>query len=143
LKKKTNSDENYVLDLCDMVLGMNSSRQHRFEFLLGDRNKRGIAAKLPVDGYYQEKNLVIEYHERQHTETAVFFDKPNKITVSGVTRGEQRKIYDERRRIVLLERKIALIEFSYHDFDHNKQKRIIRSCYLDKEIVTKKLNNFV
>lgn len=140
---KKNKDENYVLDLCDQILEISSSRQHRFNFLLGDLNKKGIAAKLPVDAYYLEKNLVIEYHERQHTETVVFFDKPTIITISGVNRGEQRKIYDERRRVVLAEHKILLIEFSFLDFNYNKQKKIIRDYYSDKDIVTKKLSSFI
>jgi hypothetical protein len=69
--------------------------------------------------------------------------RPNKITISGVPRGEQRKIYDERRRIALAEHKILLIEFSFLDFNYDKQKRIIRDCYFDKNIVVKKLSNFI
>jgi len=42
-------DEHYVIDLCDEVLGVVSSRQHRFDFLLGDTNKLRKAVKLPVD----------------------------------------------------------------------------------------------
>jgi hypothetical protein len=46
-------DEHYVLDLCDKVLHLSCSRQHRFDFLRGDINIRGYAAKLPIDGYYR------------------------------------------------------------------------------------------
>src|ERR1035437_3876932 len=56
-------DEHYVLDLCDKVLGLTSSRQHKFDFLLGDPNSSGVAVKLPVDSFYEELNLVIEYRE--------------------------------------------------------------------------------
>lgn len=44
-----NRDEVYVIDLCDEVLGMKSSRQHRFPFLLGDSGNA-----LPVDAYYEQ-----------------------------------------------------------------------------------------
>ena len=141
---KTNSkDEYYVLDLCDKVLGFISHRQHKFDFLLGDPNKKGVTAKLPVDSYYPDLNLVIEYRERQHTESVSFFDKPSRMTVSGVHRGEQRKIYDERRRIILPINNIDLIEISFTDFKHNRQKRIIRNPEQDLEIVKQKLHKYL
>jgi len=37
-------DEEYILDLCDEVIGRRSLRQHRFFFLRGDSGR-----KLPVD----------------------------------------------------------------------------------------------
>jgi hypothetical protein len=132
-------DEHYVLELCDRVLGEKSSKQHRFDFLLGDKSKKGHQAKLPVDGYYVTRNLVIEYCERQHTEAVDFFDKPNKLTISGVHRGLQRKIYDERRRLVLTEKGFILIEFSYADFQFDKRKRIVRNESGDTLIIAKKL----
>ena len=138
-KPKIDKDEFYVLNLCDKILNLNSSRQHKFDFLLGDKNKNGNAAKLPVDSFYKELNLVIEYCERQHTESVSFFDKPYKITVSGVHRGEQRKIYDQRRRKVLPENNIKLIEISYSDFAFDGQKRIIRNIQADEIIIRNKL----
>ena len=47
----TDRDEKYVLDLCDKVLGLNSSRQHDFDF--------------PVDGYYDEFKIPVAYCEKQ------------------------------------------------------------------------------
>lgn len=141
--ESTTKDEHYVLDLCDKVLGIISYRQHKFDFLLGDPNKRGVTAKLPVDSYYEDLNLVVEYRERQHTESVNFFDKPNKMTVSGVHRGEQRKIYDERRREILPKHKIDLIEISYTEFNYDRQKRIIRNPKNDVEIVKQKLQKYL
>ena len=135
-------DEHYVIDLCDIVLGFTSSRQHRFDFLLGDKGKNGKARRLPVDSYYDILKLVVEYREKQHTESVAFFDKPNKMTVSGVHRGEQRKIYDERRRVVLPQHGIRLIELSYLDFKHDRQKRIIRDKKYDLQVVKQKLKGF-
>lgn len=124
---RKDSDEHYVLDLCDEVLGITGLRQHRFDFLLGDPNAQGKCAKLPVDIYYPELNLVIEYKEQQHTKPNRHFDKPNLFTVSGVHRGEQRKIYDQRRLEVLPKHGIIVIEISYSDFKFDGRDRILRS----------------
>ncbi len=40
-------------NLFDEVIGRKSSRQHKFDFLFGDSNEKGIAARLPVDAYYE------------------------------------------------------------------------------------------
>lgn len=120
-KSTRQSDEAYVLDLCDEVLGQKSSRQHKFDFLKGDSGRR-----LPVDAYYDELKLAIEYRERQHSEPVSHFDKPHKMTVSGVHRGEQRKIYDQRRRELLPQNGIRLIEIDYTQFNYDGRKRIVR-----------------
>ena len=141
--RPSTKDEHYVLDICDKVLKQVSSRQHKFDFLLGDTNSNGIAVRLPVDAYYENLYLVIEYRERQHTESVTFFDKPNRITVSGVHRGEQRKIYDDRRRKLIPKNGLTLIEISYTDFNYDNQKRIIRTEKQDREIIRKLLQAFV
>jgi len=125
-------DETYVLNLCDKVLGLEGIRQHRFSFLLGDKGHR-----LPVDVYYPEKNLVIEYREYQHTNAVTFFDKPDKLTVSGVSRSEQRRLYDQRRRDILPQHGITLIEIDYSDFHYNSRQRIVRDVKRDLEVVSK------
>jgi hypothetical protein len=124
---RKDSDEHYVLDLCDDVLGRIGLRQHRFDFLLGDPNAQGKCAKLPVDSYYPELNLVIEYKEQQHTKPNKHFDKPDLFTVSGVHRGEQRKIYDQRRLEVLPKQGIRVVEISYSDFEFDRNGRVLRS----------------
>ncbi|MBL0136236.1 MAG: hypothetical protein IPP79_20800 [Chitinophagaceae bacterium] len=98
---RKNSDEYYIIDLCDQHLGIKGSRQHRFDFLLGDSGR-----KLPVDVYYESLNLVVEFNEQQHSKSIKHFDKPDKITVSGVNRGMQRKMYDKLKRTVLPKRGI-------------------------------------
>lgn len=143
-KEESNyKDEHYILDYCDKVLGLTSSRQHKFDFLLGDPGKNGKCRKLPVDAFYETLKLVIEYREKQHTESVAHFDKPDKLTVSGVHRGEQRKIYDERRRKILPQHRINLIEISYSDFNFDKQKRIIRNPETDIKIVKQKLKKYL
>ncbi|HMH33650.1 MAG TPA: HTH domain-containing protein [Puia sp.] len=133
--KPSYKDEHYVLDLCDKVLGLASSRQHKFDFLLGDTNRTGAAVRLPVDAYYKDLKLVIEYREQQHTEPIKFFDKPDRMTISGVHRGEQRRIYDERRRALIPKNNLILIEISYSDFNYDNQKKIIRSTNHDEKVL--------
>ena len=125
-------DEAYIIDLCDEVLNLKASRQHRFDFLKGDSN-----TQLPVDAYYLTLKLVIEYRELQHTETVKFFDR--RQTVSGMGRGEQRKMYDQRRRDVLPQNGIRLIEFNYCEFAHTKGKRLIRNREKDLVVIIEKL----
>lgn len=131
---RTNSDEYYIISLCDEVLGLKSSRQHRFDFLRGDTGR-----KLPVDAYYQERNLVIEYHERQHKETVKLFDE--RMTVSGVTRNIQRKIYDERRKTFLPQNNISLIVLSYKDF--GKSKKLRKDKTADLAIIQNILKEYI
>lgn len=134
LKPKKQSDEVYIIDLCDEVLKLKASRQHRFDFLRGD-----TGVKLPVDAYYPRLNLVIEYYERQHTEAVPHFDK--RMTVSGMNRGEQRKRYDERRRIELPKNGIKLIIFNYSEFEHYSNKRLVRNKLEDIKVIKQKLLN--
>lgn len=137
---RKNSDESYVIDLCDEVLASKASRQHKFDFLRGDpssNNKRGV--ELPVDAYYKDLNLVVEYNERQHTESVALFE--NKKTVSGVSRGEQRRIYDKRRQEVLPKHGIDLVVISYFDF--GESKKLKRNHDHDIQIVREKLQKYI
>lgn len=136
---RVNSDEYYVIGLCDEVLERKASRQHRFPFLVGDARDGRQPVKLPVDAYYEDLNLVVEYCEIQHSESTPFFD--NKPTVSGVSRGKQRRIYDERRQKVLPEHGIKVITIHYSDF--GKTKRIKRNHEHDIEIVREKLKEYI
>ena len=131
---RANSDEHYVIGLCNEVLKREASQQHCFDFLLGDTGK-----KLPVDAYYEDLNLVIEYYESQHMESTPFFD--NKITVSGVSRREQRCLYDERRRVELPKHGIKIMILHYSDF--GTTKRLKRNKEHDIEVVKKKLVEYL
>ena len=126
-----NRDEDYIIGLIDCFLGIKAIRQATFEFLRGDvrddakPGKKGM--KLPVDAYYRQLKLAVEYHELQHSEPVKFFDKPDKKTVSGVSRGEQRAIYDKRRRKVLPKHGIALEVLNYGQFECKSNKRLLRT----------------
>lgn len=129
---RSQSDESYVIDLCDEVLKQKAIRQHRFDFLRGDAGTR-----LPLDAYYPNLNLAIEYRERQHTEEVKFFDR--KQTVSRIGRGEQRKLYDQRRRDVLPKHGIKLIELGYDDFEHTRVKKLVRNREKDLKVISNAL----
>jgi len=113
---------------------MKALRQHRFDFLKGDSGTR-----LPVDAYYPSLNLVVEFKERQHTEEVKFFDR--RQTVSGVGRGDQRKLYDQRRRDILPKHGIKLIELDYSDFEHTSGKKLVRNKENDLKVIREKLKN--
>jgi hypothetical protein len=121
---KPESDESYVIGLCDLVLNRTAQRQHRFPFLRGDPGKRGNCAKLPVDAYYPDLRLVVEYWESQHTESTPIMDK--RMTCSGCDRGEQRRRYDQRKKEVLCEQGITLVVLEYQMFACNGRKRLRR-----------------
>lgn len=132
-------DEHYILALCDEVLNAKAKRQHRFPFLRGDPNADDRQMALPIDAFYEDLKLVVEYRECQHTEAVPFMD--HKDTVSGVTRGEQRKLYDQRRRDVLPEHGIKLVELDYSMFAHGSNKRLKRDPEADKAIISQLLAN--
>ncbi len=136
-KGRKASDESYVIDLCDEILGCKTLRQHHFDFLRGD-----AGTMLPVDAYYPELKMVVEYYESQHTQATPFFD--NKQTVSGVSRGEQRRIYDQRRKEVLPEHGIKLIIISYTDFGTSKHlnRNYAHDLRVIKDILMKSGCNF-
>ena len=96
-RSHSDSDEAYVVDLCDAILEEPASRQHRFDWLVGDPGRNGARRTLPVDAYYADHRLVVEYRERQRDEAVAHFDKPGVLTIGGVRRGIQRRIYDDRR----------------------------------------------
>lgn len=137
------SDEAYVIDLCDSVLEQTAERQKRFDFLLGDLHKdKKSRTRLPVDAYYENLNLVIEFQETQHIEPVAIFDKPALKTVSGVSRDEQRKIYDKRRSEELPKHEIKLIVIPHTIFSYDSQNKIIRNAAKDLEKVRDVIDNY-
>lgn len=124
--RRKDNDEAYVIDLCDDALGLVASRQHRFPFLRGDSKGARPGIALPVDAYYADLSLVVEFRERQHDVAVKFFDKPDRMTASGVDRGEQRRLYDQRRREVLPRHGIELVEISLADLANDGRGGLLR-----------------
>jgi hypothetical protein len=141
-RRRTDHDEKYVIDICDRLLGRLAERQKKFPFLVGCPGKNGHCASLPVDAYYSDLDLVIEYRESQHSELTEFFDKPGKLTCCGCHRGQQRKLYDERRRSKLPENGIDLIELEYHLFEHSRG-RLLRNASNDENVIRIHLEKYL
>lgn len=121
------SEEFYVLDLCDRVLAETGLRQHRFSWLLGDPGVTGRCVRLPVDSYWPNANMVVEYRERQHDQPVAHFDSPDRLTVSGVHRGLQRALYDARREELIPAHGIRLIVLTPADLDATPRGRLRRN----------------
>ena len=60
--------------------------------------------------------------------------------MSGVSRDEQQKIYDQRRRDVLPKHGSQLVEISYKDLNNDSRKRLIRSRQEDIVIIRRLLS---
>jgi hypothetical protein len=131
-RSRADSDEAYVVDLCDTILGKPASRQHRFGWLTGDPGRDGRRRTLPVDAYYAGHGLVVEYQERQHDEPVAHFDKPDRLTVSGVHRGIQRRIYDERRAAEIPAHGLRFVVLRPNDLTADKRGRLLRRRRTDE-----------
>jgi hypothetical protein len=140
VRPRISSDEHYLLDICDRVLEGTALRQHRFDFLRGDPGKDGRQARLPVDGFYPLLCLIVEVLERQHSETVAFFDR--RSTVSGVSRGQQRRLYDQRRREVLPKHGLQLVFLAINEFTLSG-RRLRRDPRADEEVIRRKLSAYL
>lgn len=136
---RADSDEAYVIDLCEQVLGAEALRQHRFSWLLGDPGTNGARRRLPVDVYWPTLGLVVEYRERQHDGPVPFFDKPDRLTVSGVHRGQQRAIYDARRDDLIPAAGLCLVIIKPGDLDSTSRGRLRRNTTRDVQAIQRLL----
>jgi hypothetical protein len=134
------SDEKYVLDLIADILNEEYEWQKRFSSLLGDPGKAGYRAKLPVDAYFPKSNLIVEYREKQHSQPVKIMD--SRMTVSGVNRGKQRRIYDLRKEEWAANNNIHFLVVEYYDLAHKKNGRLIRSTDEDKKVIKKLLEKY-
>lgn len=140
---KENSDEHYVINLSDELLQEKASRQHKFAFLLGDFHKDGITrTALPVDAFYKEHNLVIELMNSPQTEVVESSGKSDRITRSGVTRLQQRKIYDERKKKGVLSKNINLIVIDYSSFE-TEENKLARDKDKDLKVMQELLSDYL
>src|SRR4051812_16917668 len=105
---------NYVIDLLAEVLGEEPEREKRFNWALGDVSaKTGRQVALPFDAVWESRRLIVEVDENQHFEAVEFWDKPDVVTVSGVSRGDQRGIYDARKRTAAREQRYTVVEIPW------------------------------
>lgn len=91
----------------------NIKEQYGFDWLRGDKG-----TKLPVDAYFPDKKLVLEYHGRQHFEVSKFMDKKP-------GRAEQRRKYTLKRQELIPKHGLKLLEIRYDEaltLDHIKER---------------------
>lgn len=134
--KRLLSDKYYVINLCDEALNLKAKRQKRFDFLVGDLHRDGkTRTELPVDAFYHDLNLVIEFKEAPLAEPTEFFNKLNVKTVSGMSRAKQREKYDRVKAAELPQNGIKLIEIPYSIFTIDESNRIVRNHEQDLKTV--------
>lgn len=138
-KKRADSDEIYVLDLIAEIIDENYKGQMKFDTLLGDPGKSGQRRKLPVDAYFSEVNLIVEYREKQHSQPVNIMDR--RMTISGVHRGEQRKFYDLRKEKWAEDNKKKFLSISYTDLVHRTNGRLKRSIEEDGILLKNLIQN--
>lgn len=134
-KSRENSDEYYVIGLCNEVLGIEAIHQATFDFLKDD-----TGAGLKVDAYYEPLKLVVEYMEIQHFKKGMFGNKY--CPASGMYRDNQRAMYDQRRRDILPKHGIKLVEIKYSDFAYNSKYRLLRNKEEDIKVIRKLLESY-
>jgi len=135
---RTESDEKYILDLVAEVLTEPDYRwQHRFPTLLGDPGKDGKQRTLPVDGYFPRHRLIVEYWEKQHSAPVPIMDEG--MTVSGISRGHQRRAYDQRRQAWADAHRLRLVILDYRGFETDELGRLRRDPAHDRQIVAQAL----
>ncbi len=138
--KRENSDEYYLIGLCNELLNEKAIHQHTFNFLWGDYHKDGkTRTKLPLDAYYVGLNTVVELFEKED-ESA---DEEKAQTISNMNRSEQRKKYAQRKREVLEEKKIHLMEIDYDEFECNKENRLVRNKEADVKVLEEIFKDFL
>ena len=108
------ADASYVLNLCDLYLGETSFREYRFPFLVGDRGK-----PLPVAAFYKRLNLVIDYHEGSYEAARLGFGVSHPSALNDYR-------YGQRKRDVLLEQGISLVELYADDFPRDARGQLKR-----------------
>jgi hypothetical protein len=139
-RSRANSDEAYVIDLCDELLREKAMRGHRFSWLVGDLGRNGQCVSLPVDAYFKKHKLVVEYRERQHYEPVAFFDR--RQTISGVGRGEQRRLYDQRRDVEIPKRGLRLCIIRPENLKADRRRRLLRDRKHDLKALREVLGAF-
>ena len=131
LQNIANSDEFYLVNLCDELLRQKASRKHTFDTLVGKLHKKGkMRTKLPLDAYYEELKLVIEFFQKKETEESA-------------DREAQRKFYDQRKKDTLEKKEIRLIEINYALFDCNEEDRLVRNKENDCRVLKDLLKDFI
>jgi hypothetical protein len=116
--------------LVDEIVGEAAARKKRFPRTLGDaRGKTGRRVALPFDAVWPGLRLMAEADEDQRWRALPHFDKPNRLTVSGVDQGAQRRMYDLRKRTTARNARYTVVEIPWERHPPPNQ----RNPYHDRE----------
>lgn len=143
-QERANNDENYLINIIDELLEKEGSRKHTFDFLLGDLHQNGKKrTKLPIDVYYKHKRLAIEIMEHPQSAKSLDEAKESKLTVSGITRAEQRIKYNDRKKKTLEQRSTNYLEVSIDKFDVDENFKLKRDKSNDERVLRAELSRFI
>jgi len=133
--KIQNSDEFYLVNLCDDLLEQKASRKHTFNTLVGDQHKRGKGrTKLPLDAYYEDLKLVIEFSVKN--DIAEELDEKEQARILQIKR------YKELKKKAIVKKDLRLIEINYTSFACDETNKLIRNTEQDKEVLRSLLKDF-
>jgi hypothetical protein len=142
--ERSNSDEVYILGLIDELFNETGSRRHTFDDLLGDLHQNGeTRTELPIDIYYAKFKLALEIVEHPGKKKNTIESKEEKLTVSGITRAEQRLKYQKRKKIVLTQKDISFIEIPLDSFEVDDSMQLIRKKGDDVRELIGLLSDFI
>jgi len=123
-----NSDEFYLVNLCDELFKQKASRKHTFDNLLGNMHKKGKGrTKLPLAAYYEDLKLAIDFKGKKH---------------DSEEREERLRVYGLRKKEVLERKKIKLILIDYTDFECDENQKLVRNEAQDLSVLKNILKNF-
>jgi len=131
-----NSDENYLINLCDELLGKEASRKHTFDTLVGNLHKRGKGrTKLPLDAYYKDLKLVIEFFRQ--TSTVSELDEKEQARIAQI------KYYDELKKEAVLAKSMRYMKINFAQFECDENDKLIRNTENDKIVLKGVLKDFL
>ncbi|EDP97507.1 hypothetical protein U8527_04120 [Kordia algicida OT-1] len=131
-----NSDENYLLDLSDELLNKKASRKHTFDTLVGNLHKRGKGrTKLPLDAYYQDLKLVIEFFQKEKD-----FEDLDEKEQARIT---QIKYYDRLKKEAVINKRFRYMKINYAQFECDENEKLIRNTENDIVVLKEILKDFI
>ncbi|MDN3666600.1 hypothetical protein ACFFU1_13855 [Algibacter miyuki] len=131
-----NSDEFYLVNLCDELLEQKSSRKHTFDTLVGNLHKRGKGrTKLPLDAYYEDLKLVMEFVKT--IEEADVEDEKEQARLLQIKR------YNQLKKKAILKKGLRLMEINYSIFECDDSGKLVRNTEADILVLKEKLKDFL
>ncbi len=133
-----NSDEFYLVNLADSLLQQKASRKHTFDSLVGNLHKKNKGrTKLPLDAYYEELKLVLEFFK---DEEDVNFNKLSEKEQAIIT---QRKYYDQVKKEAVRKKDLQLLEIRYSQFECDSEGNLLRDTSKDTKVFRGILKNYL